>query len=196
MLSKTHLSKAKIPAISNIILSRILTLPFCKANHRSPLLLTAVFHRLVLFLFLGMLLFSVSGCSQFGGKSKGNEGAKTAVLQVSIDYLRMCLLANTTALNNYVLLSEYLGNQNVNLQDYHDQVYKLARRWPVSDNPVIQLKVLNVEINDNKAKITFQRDGTKSEFPQVTIELIWIGNSWIVFKDSIFGDNGLYTKYK
>lgn len=143
-----------------------------------------------------LLLGSSSGCSYFSGDSKANEGAQTAVVQVSVEYLRLCLLANTAALNSYVLLGEYLRHKGLSIEEYHEQVFKLARRWPVSDNPVVQLRVLDANIHGDKATVKFQRDGSKSEYPPVTMELAWIGNSWIITNDSIFGKNGLFTTFK
>jgi hypothetical protein len=126
--------------------------------------------------------------------SEPSEGAKSTVAQVSVEYLRLCILANMKMIPSYVLLSEYIASKKMTMEEYTDEVKRLARRWPIDQHPVIQLHLLETKLQNDKATVTFQRDGSKSNFPKVMIHLEWTGNNWIVVNDSIFGQGGLFRE--
>jgi len=137
-----------------------------------------------------LLLFS--SCSSTKS-STASEGAKSAVVQVSVEYLKQCILADFKMLNSYMLMGEYLRNKQIGLEEYKESLQKLARRWPVQDHPIVDLHLIKADLDDNKASVYFQREGSKSKFPQVVVHLEWTGNSWMITDDSIFGKNGIYN---
>lgn len=143
-------------------------------------------------LLLALLSVSVTSCTT---KSKeATEGAKSRVAQVSIEYLRLCFLANMQHISSYVLISEYLKNGKISLDEYTDQINRLPRRWPIDKHPVIQLVLLDIDVKGDIAKVSFQRGGGDSEFPRIYIDLEWTGTSWVITKDTIFGHDGLFIK--
>ncbi len=141
-------------------------------------------------LLLTLICLSLNACVK--KPREATEGAKSRVAQVSIEYLRLCFLGNMKLINSYVLLSEYLKNQGLSLDEYTSEIERLPRRWQVDTHPVLQLVLLEVNVRDDKAKTYFQRGGAESDFPRIEIELEWSGTSWVITNDTIFGVGGLF----
>lgn len=139
-----------------------------------------------------LCLIMLSSCSSTKS-SIASEGAKSAVVQVSVEYLRQCILADFKMLNSYMLMGEYLRNKKMGLEEYKENLQKLARRWPVQEHPIVDLHLIKTDIDGNKASVHFQREGSKSKYPEVVVHLEWTGNSWMITDDNIFGKNGVYN---
>lgn len=140
--------------------------------------------------FVAILLLSSQACVK--KPREATEGAKSRVGQVSIEYLRLCFMGDMKLLKSYVLLSAYLKNRGISLEEYEAQIEGLPRRWQVEIHPVLQLVPLEIDVQGDKAKTYFQRGGSESPFPKVTIELEWSGTSWVIINDNIFGKGSLF----
>jgi hypothetical protein len=148
---------------------------------------------ILLHVLLGILISTtLISCSK--KPKEATEGAKSRVAQVSMEYLRLCFLGNMEHINSYVLLSQYLKNRDITLDEYTAQINQLPRRWSIEEHPVLQLILLEVDVKDNKGSVFYQRGGTESSFPRIRIDLEWSGNSWVIVNDTIFGNNGLFQK--
>lgn len=141
--------------------------------------------------FLIICIFSLTSCSK--GKVDIDDASKATVTQVSIQYLQLCFLGKLGTLPSFVLLGEYLKTQGLTKEEYDFRVLRLSKAWPLDKNPLIQLSVKNVDINGDIAVVKFKREEPKGEnFPEFEITLEWVGSSWMVVDDGIFGKKELY----
>jgi len=145
-------------------------------------------------LFIFSIFFPTS-CSS--GKIRVDDATKATVTQVSIQYLQLCFLGKLGTLPSFVLLGEYLKTQNITREEYDFKVLRVSKAWPIERNPLIQLTVKSVEVDEDIALVTFKREEPKGvDFPEFEIKLEWVGASWMIVDDSIFGKGELYPSVK
>lgn len=145
-----------------------------------------------LFYTLIIVLTSLSSCSYFEKNSIVNEGTKQAVAQVVEQYLRFSFLARMPAVESTISLGDFLQNQQITYDEFDFRIVRLSSHWSNETNPLIQLKIISIILDEDDAKVILQREG--SSFPELHFQLKWVGSSWAVLDDNIFGKNELYEK--
>lgn len=149
-------------------------------------------HFYISFYTLIVIVTSLSSCSLFGSSSIDNEMAKRAVAQVINQNLQFSFLSRMPAVESTIYLSEFLKNQEITYEEFEYRVVRLASKWSINTNPLVLLKVKSIEIEDNDADATLQREG--NSFPEIKFQLRWTGSSWVILDDNIYGKNELYEK--
>ena len=142
-------------------------------------------------LFYTLILTVASSCS-LTNKKADNEAVKSAITQVIVQYLQFSFLSRLEPLESTIIKQDFLHNQGITKDEYDYRIVRLSRRWPINENPLIQLKVKDLKLDGDNATAVLQREGTG--FPELIFTLIWTGSSWVIIDDNIFGKNELYEK--
>jgi len=138
-----------------------------------------------------LILVLASSCS-LTKSGEENETLKNTISQVVIQYLQFSFLSRIEPLESIVIMKDFLRNQEITIDEYQYRVVRLSRRWPIEENPLIQLGVKEVVLDGDNASATLQRMG--SGFPELNFKLLWTGSSWVVVDDNIFGKGELYEE--
>jgi hypothetical protein len=141
-----------------------------------------------------ILLTTLSSCSFFYSNSEDQEGARQTVAQVVAQYLQFSFLARMPAVDSSISVTDFLENQHITYDEYEYRIVRLSRRWTIEENPLIQLKIQEINLDGDNAEATLKRVG--DNFPELKFKLRWTGSSWRIFDDNIFGKDELYEKGK
>lgn len=145
-------------------------------------------------IFLCFSIFSLSGC--FGlFKTPTNEGAKLTISELSSAYILNLISADYEALGTNLFTTVYLANQNLSEDEYTKRVSQLKNKWTVEIHPLAHLSIVDATVKNNRGFVSLQRLDSKKDFPKVTIQYEWTGNSWSIVDDNILGKNDLFETY-
>jgi len=111
---------------------------------------------------------------------------------VIVQYVQFSFLARIEPLESTVIMKDFLANQEITKDEYDFRIVRLSRRWPINENPLIQLAVKSIDVSGDNAKAILQREG--AGFPELVFKLVWTGSSWVIVDDNIFGKDELYEK--
>ena len=150
-----------------------------------------IYRQIKTLLLYTLIALLTSSCS-LTKSSSDNDAVKNTITQVVIQYVQFSFLAKIEPLESTIIPKDFLANQEITKDEHDYRVVRLSRRWPISENPLIQLTVKSIEIDGDNAKATLQREGTG--FPELVFKLVWTGTSWAIVDDNIFGKDELYEK--
>lgn len=140
---------------------------------------------------LALCLLSFCSCFLIG-KDVENHPLKNTISQVVVQYLQYSFLARTEAIESLIIPKEFLKNQELSRDEYDYRLVSLSRHWSADKNPLINIGLVSVSIDEDQASAVMKRrDG---EFPELKFNLVWTGSSWAMIDDNIFGKGEIYEK--
>ncbi len=116
---------------------------------------------------------------------------KVAIIGVTGQYLEAALRVNEGQLDNLILWKDFLEDRGEVLTKakVFAEMRTLKTRWPKESHPLIHMDLVSLNVSGETAHVVLRRK--KPLLPEVSFELIWVGNAWLVSHDSIFGKDGL-----
>ena len=143
-----------------------------------------------------VLMLGTFGCSTFTGEPPSPE-LRSILVDISARYLNSIAIGDGRSSGVMVLWPEYevsgktrmtQGDVDVILAEIRD------RKWPITENPLYNLKVEDVTVQENSAAVFFIKQLNSGSEARIKIWLSWSGNAWLVVDDNLFGDDGYMTQ--
>lgn len=144
------------------------------------------------FLFL---LLGTSGCSSLFKSTPTPEETMT-VISVTEKYIQVVVTGRKRQIRSFVLWDDLLSKDTedaITLKEFESQLNSLQDRWTPEQHPLLGLKLLELDIDDNDALVRLQKSG-REDYPVIWIKLFWSGNAWLVTQDSLFGKDKLISQ--
>ncbi len=145
-----------------------------------------------------LLLVLCTGCS-VSKSPEAKAGVRFTVLTVVDNYLRAIASGNGRATEQMIIWSHYSENSKSGetRTSLIEGIDTLKGRWLTkTENPLLGLDVVSFNIDENEAEITLVKPPSQRKTDrQISIDLVWAGNSWLVSKDNIFGKAGYLADF-
>lgn len=139
-----------------------------------------------------LALVILSGCSMFSHTAASPE-LQMILVNVSARYLNAVALGDTKEVGTLTLWPEYeaRGHARLRRADIEAVLEKIkAANWPPEENPLYNLKVEEVAVEEDTATVSFLKSVKSGSEPRIRVILSWTGNAWLIVDDNLFGDDG------
>jgi hypothetical protein len=138
---------------------------------------------------LTVLLFGAASCSLLT-PYKPTPEVKIAVIRVADEYLRSIVQGKTAHLSDMILWGEYAPKKKLTRDAVTAEMESIKGKYPLDQHPLLGLELRNLDIGEDIAELTLKK-ASMPEMPEITIELVWVGNGWLITNDNLFGQDGI-----
>lgn len=134
----------------------------------------------------------LSGCGSRILSPEPPAVVKVVVLRAAVQYVACTVRGDYRCLRPLVAWNDYLKHQSIKggMNAYQQRLQRVKNRWSAEENPLMNLDVKKIDIDENDATVVFGR-AEGERFPEFSIQLYWTGGGWLIYDDSLFGDDEL-----
>jgi len=136
-----------------------------------------------------LLVASFGGC--FSLSQPLTPEARTAVLRVPDEYLRMIAVGTSAAVEGMVGWVEYMERTGgkTRKEEILETVRQMQNRYQTPEkHPLLGLSLLKFDGGDDNATVNLRKG---SNGPEIKLELAWTGRGWLIVGDNLFGPKGV-----
>lgn len=148
------------------------------------------------------LCLTICGCGVIDAmKPKSTPSrVESTVGRVTADYIQAVFEGTLSRLETFINWPSMLdrglaGEGGFTRADFEKQLASLQGRWTLEEHPLYGLVISDIDVDGNDAEVELKRTNGNG-YPTIEISLLWVGNGWVITKDSLFGRGKLVEQWQ
>ncbi len=137
------------------------------------------------------LFFFLLSCSTMMSSTPEPE-VRNLLVKLTSAYLTAVAQGDLNKISQMVYWDEFLDPEGNNLSNdqFLKQLQSIKKTWKIQEIPFLGLTVTKVKAYENDAEVFLEKKSPRSGEPsEFWVKFIWVGNSWMIKEDSLFGKN-------
>lgn len=117
---------------------------------------------------------------------------RNLLINLTSSYLTAVAQGNIQKISQMVYWDEFLGSggSHMSNEDFLKQLQSVKNTWRPQEVPFLGLEVTQIKAYENDAEVFLKKKSPDPRYPsEFWVKFIWVGNSWVIKEDSLFGKN-------